>query len=234
MPEPGTDPFADLALPPGTPLQVVKGRDTYPLAAIGTLDPRNAMAEVLAAFLRCAEFRRGGGDIPIDKLFRLKRVEPEWPDPKKDIVYPSASIIDNANIPYEAHSLTPTALEETWGSFEKDTVLWKTAEAVADFQVDYWTTDTPTREAIAARLPSLFNPGEGRSGVVLSGDPRYFRRPVRATLLNNQRMDTENAVFERERRLMTLVRCEVDVVHLRKAVELQPKMVLRDGDPEDC
>lgn len=234
MPEPGTDPFADLALPPGTPLQVVEGRDTYPLAAIGTLDPRNAMAEVLAAFMRCAEFRRGGGTTRVDKPFRLKRVEPEWPDPKKDIAYPSASIIDNANIPYEPHSLTPTALEDTWGSFGDCTVLWKTAEAVAVFQVDYWTTDTPTREAIAARLPSLFNPGEGRTGVVLSGDPRYFRRPVRATLLNHQRMDTENAVFERERRLMTLVRCEVDVVHLREAVGLQPKMVLRDGDPEEC
>ena len=234
MPEPATDPFADLALAPGTPLQVVEGTDTFPIAAIGSLDPRNAMAEVLAAFLRCATFRRGGGDIPIEKPFSLKRVEPEWPDPKLDIAYPSASIIDNANIPYEAHSLTPTALEETWNSFAPCTVLWKTAEAVAMFQVDYWTTEAPTREAIAARLPSLFNPGEGRAGVVLSGEPRYFRRPVRATLLNHQRMDTENSVFEKERRLMTLVRCEVDVVHLRKAVELQPKMVLRDGDPEDC
>lgn len=234
MPERATDPFADLALAPGTPLQVVEGPDTFPLAAIGSLDPRNAMAEVLAAFLRCAEFRRGGGDIPIEKPFALKRVESEWPDPKLDIAYPSASIIDNANIPYEAHSLTPTALEGTWNSFAPCTVLWKTAEAVAMFQVDYWTTEKPTREAIAARLPSLFNPGEGRAGVVLTGEPRYFRRPVRATLLNHQRMDTENAVFERERRLMTLVRCEVDVVHLRKAVELQPRMVLRDGDPEDC
>lgn len=237
MSEPGTDPFADLALPPGTPLQVEEGVDTYPLAAIGTLDPRNAMADVLAAYLRCATFRRGGGDIPIEKPFALKRVDPFWPDPKKDIAYPSASIIDNAAIPYEAHALTPTALEETWGSFDppgtKCTVLWKTGEAVAVFQVDYWTTEDPTREAIGARLPSLFNPGEGRRGVVLSGDPRYFRRPVRATLLSNQRMDTEKAVFERERRLMTLVRCEVDVVHLRKAVELQPRMVLRDGDPED-
>lgn len=233
MPEPASDPFADLELPAGTPLQVVEGPDTFPLAAIGTLDPRNAMAEVLAGFLRCATFRRGGGDVPIEKPFVLKRVEPFWPDPKLDIAYPSASIIDNANIPYEAHSLTPTALEGTWNSFDPCTVLWKTAEAVAVFQVDYWTTEDPTREAIAARLPSLFNPGEGRAGVVLSGEPRYFRRPVRATLLNHQRMDTENAVFERERRLMTLVRCEVDVVHLRKAVELQPRMVLRDGDPED-
>lgn len=228
-----SDPFADLDLPPGTPLQVVEGPDTFPLAAIGTLDPRNAMSEVLAAFLRCAEFRRGGGDIPVAKPFALERVEPFWPDPKQDIAYPSASIIDSGPIPYEAHALTPTPQEGTFGSFGPCTVLWKTAEAVSEFQVDYWFTEDPTREAVAARLPSLFNPGEGRAGVVLSGDPRYFRRPVRATLLSNRRMDTENTVFERERRLMTVVRCEIDVVHLRKAVEFQPRMVLREGDPEE-
>lgn len=234
MTAPGSDPFAQEATAPGTPLQVEAGLDTYPLRAIGTLDPRNAMAEVLAAFLRCAVFKRNGG-TQASTDFVLKRVVPEWPDPKELIAYPSASVIDNSAIPYEAHALTPTALEGTWNSFADNTVLWKTAEAVAVFQVDYWTTDIPTREAISARLPSLFTPGEGRIGVVLAGEPRYFRRPVRASLLDNERMDTENAVFERERRLRTLVRCEVDVVQLRQAVELQPKMRLLDEDPpEEC
>ena len=221
-----TDPFANLDLPPGTPLQVETGTDTFPLAAIGTLDPRNAMSEVLAAYLRCAVFKRGGG-IVNDKPFALERVLPEWPDPSRAMEYPSASIIDNARIPYEEHSLTPTALEETWNVFEPCTALWKTSEAVSTFQVDFWTTDAPTREAIAARLPSLFNPGEARAGVVLSGDPRYFRRPVRATLLDHQRMDTEKTVFEHERRLMTAIRCEVDVVQLRKAVDLEPQVLLQ-------
>jgi hypothetical protein len=214
---------------------VETGADTYPLAAIGTLDPRNAASEVLAAFLRCAVFMRGGGTTGAPKPFSLLRVLPEWPDATSEIEYPSASIIDNAGIPYEEHALTPTILEGTFGSFAPNTVLWKTAEAVAVFQVDYWTTDRPTREAIAARLPSLFTPGEGRIGVVLAGEPRYFRRPVRATLLENERMDTENAVYERERRLRTLVRCEVDVVQLRQAVKMQPKMRLLDEEPpEDC
>ncbi len=236
MPARASDPFArESGIAVGKPLQVVEGPDTFPLRAIGTLDQRNAMAEVLASFLRCAEFRRGGGDTPAEKPFALKRVLAEWPDPKRPIEYPSASLIDAEALPYQEHALTPTALEETWDSFEPGTVLWKTGEAVAVFQVDYWTTETATREAIAARLPSLFNPGEGRIGVVLFGEARYFRRPVRATLLDNRRMDNQNTVFERERRLMTMVQCEVDVVQLRKAVELQPRQVLRDGDPqEDC
>lgn len=218
----------------GTPLFVEKGLDTFPQAAVGTLDPRNAMAETVKAFLESACFLRGGGDAT-DTEFNLNDVALEWPDPSKELRYPTASIIDAGEVPYQAHALTPTALEETWGEFDKEsgdpkcTVLWKTAEAVADFQVDFWTIDTPTREAIAARIPSLFNPSEGAIGVVLAGDPRYFHRTVRATLMNNQRMDTETTVYENERRLRTLVRCEIDVVHLRNAVELLPKVRLVDG-----
>lgn len=232
--------MTEATLPAGTPLFDSPG-DPFPLARIGTLDPRNAMAEVLAAFLRNAKFMRGGGTAA-DTPFQLNEVEPEWPDPSVEIRYPTASILDMGRIPYEAHSLTPTPLEETWGQFddgcfdpepgdrEKLTVLWKTAEAVAEFQVDFWSNDNPTREAIAARIPSLFNPEEGRAGVVLSGEPRYFLRRVRATLLDHQRMDTAGTVYPNERRLMAVVRCEVDVVQLRVARELHPKVT---SDVED-
>lgn len=228
------------ALPaPGTPIFGSPG-DPFPLAAIGTLDPRNAMAEVMAAFLLNTKFVRGGGKVPSTE-FQLNEVNPEWPDPDEDLRYPSATIIDTGPIPYEAHNLVPTALEETWGQFdngcfeedpgdrEKRTVLWKTAEAVAEFQVDFWADDRATREAIAARIPSLFNPEEGRAGVVLQGEPRYFHRLVRATLVDSQRMDTPAAVYPNERRLKAVVRCEVDVVHLRAAKELHPKVTLAEG-----
>jgi hypothetical protein len=222
----GTDPVARSTVALGTPLQVVVGPDTFPLAAIGTLDPRNAAAEALSAFLRCATFRRGGGVGVGDKPFALERVFAFWPDAKREIEYPSASITDAAGEPYSEHALTPTALEDSWDAYEPGTVLWKTAEAALTFQVDYWCVDDPTREAIAARLPSLFSPDEGRTGLLLAGDPRYFRRPVRATLLEHERIDTEAAVFGRERRLRTTVLCDVDVVHLRCAVELRPRHVL--------
>lgn len=211
-------------------LRTVTGVDTYPLAALGTLDPRNAMSEVLSAYLRCAKFRRGGGTVG-DKVFGLERVYPWWPDPKRGIEYPSASITEDAPIPYEPQNFVPVPLERTWDAIEADTVLWKTGEAVADFTLDFWTVDDPTREAIAARIPSLFNPGEGYVGVRLAGDPRYFRAPVRATLVGSQRVDTPDSVFGRERNLACTVRCEIDVLQLRCAVPLDPRVRLTVEQP---
>jgi len=218
-------------LAPGTALDVVVGPDTYPIARIGTLDPRNAMADALATFLRCATFRRGGG-LVADEDFALERVEPWWPDPKFSIDYPSASIIEIDEIPYEAHALTPTPLEHTWHVYGDDTVVWKTGEAVVSFQVDLWATDDPTREAMLARLPSLFNPGEGYAGVLLEGEAGYFRAPVRATLLEYERIDTPETVYGRERRALCVVRCEVDVLQLRCAVPLDPRvrLIVTEGD----
>lgn len=219
--------------PQGAPLYQEVGERTYPQVGQLTLDPRNAMAETLRAFLRCAVFLRGGGDGGEDLPFQLAEVYPHWIEYGTEIEYPSASIVDAGEVPYQAHNLVPSALEDTWDR-DAGTVLWKLAEAVADFQVDYWCGDDPTREAIAAALPGLFNPSEERAGVVLSGDPRYFCIPVRATLMAHQRTDDTSTAPARERRLMTRVTCEIDVVQLRKAVELKPRMVLRDGFPESC
>lgn len=194
---------------------------------IGTLDARNAAAQALAAFLVQAVFRRGGGD-DIDTEFGLEAVQEEWPDPAVQAVYPSASIVDAGAIPYQEHSLTPTALEETWGCFGDGTVLWKTAEAVCSFQVDYWCVHDSTREAIAASLPRLFNPGEERTGVVLAGPAAYYCRPVRATLETHQRMDTPGGIYTHERRLRTIVRCEVDVVYLRCDTLLAVEAIVAD------
>lgn len=225
----------DQSLPLGTPVDVVTGRYTYPLEALGAIDARKAMAETLMAFLGRADFRRAGGTAA-DDFFNLKRVWSTWPDPRQgDLEYPSASLSDPLSTTYGEHALTPTPLEDTVDVFCAGTVLWKTAEANLDFQVDFWANDEPTRQAIAARLPSLFNPYEDRAGVILSGHPQYFFRRVRATLLNEpRRVDVEAAVYEGERRLLTLVRCDIDVVQLRTAVELNPVMKPTDGLPEDC
>ena len=211
-------------------LRTVVGSDTFPLAAIGTLGPRNAAAEVLVAYLRCAQFRRGGGTAN-DEPFALERVEPWWPDPKRGIAYPSASVIDGEKIPYEPQNFVPVALEHTWHVYGDDTVVWKTGEAVIAFRLDFWCTDDPTREAIAARVPSLFNPGEGYVGVRLAGHPRYFGAPVRATLVGNRRVDTPESVYGRERNLACTVRCEIDVLQLRCAVPLDPRVRLTVVQP---
>ena len=211
---------------------VLDAEEAFPVAATNSLDPRNACANTLEGFFRCARFVRAGGTAP-DTLFRLDSIQRFWPSPQDTLCYPAASIIDTAPLPYEAHAFTPTALLDSWNVFAPDTVLWKTSEMVCDFQVDFWATDDPTREAIAARLPSLFNPGESRAGVMLQGDKRYFNRPVRATLMNHQRADTEESVYENERRLQTTVRCEIDVVHLRCAIPLRPQVTLVVEDQGD-
>lgn len=193
-----------------------------------SIDARAACALVLAEYLRCLEFMRwGGGQVP-ETFFRLDAVREEWPEPDVAIAYPSASILDaGQGTVLDGHSFLPTALEDTYEVFGTGTVLWKLHEAAFDFQVDFWTDDAPTREAIAARLPGAFMPGEDGARIVLCGSPLYFDRPVRVALTRYQRMDEAGAVYPRERRLMATMRCEVDVVDLRCVGLVSPTLDVR-------
>lgn len=199
-----------------------------PLELQPTMDARAACAAALAEYLRCAVFRRGGGTAAATD-FQLAAVLDEWPEPDVELQYPSASVIDDSETVPEAHALVPTPLEETYNP-ETGVVLWKLAEAVQGFQVDFWATDAPTREAIAARLPALFVPGEGAYGVVLQGPVEYLCRPVRATLVSYQRMDLAEAVYPRERRLQVRIRCEVDVIQARCDRLVAPTVSLTVGE----
>lgn len=199
------------------------------------------MAETLSAYLSTAAFRTFGG-MAADTTFSLRAVFPEWPDVSTELPYPCASVIEKTDTFYEAHNFVPTAVEETLGQFdclvgcdggEPSTVLWKLAEATCDFQIDYWSSNIPEREAIEANLGELFNPGEERSGVLLTGPDRYYSTPIRATLTSHRRIDTEGTVYPNERRLNTTVRCEVDVLQLRQATLLRPASTTVVTDPND-
>lgn len=193
-------------------------------ARLATIDARGAAAIAVREHLLCADFLRWGGETAADTPFRLAEVREEWPEPDRAMVYPSATLVDREDVPAGDSSFVPQPLEETWHEFGEGTVLWKLAEATFSFQADFWSDDVPTREAIAARLPALFAPGEDGTRVVLAGSERYFRRPVRATLLSWRRMDEPGSVYVRERRLMAVIRCEVDVVDLRCATALNPSV----------
>ncbi len=71
---------------------------------------------------------------------------------------------------------------------------------------------------------------------MLSGHCDYYLRPVRAVLIDHQRIDTADAVFQNERRLQCSVRLDIDDVHLRCAVALQPRIVVetREGGTTDA
>lgn len=196
-----------------------------------SIDSRSAAAEALQGFLLAANFLRWGGPgAGEDVSFKLLRVFRQWPEASQAMEYPCASITDAEDVPYQAHSIVPTPLEETYDQFGPGTVLWKLAEVATTFQVDFWCEDDPTREAIAAALPSLFSPGEDQFGVVVQGPPTYFGRRVRLSLLAAQRMDTGSTVYVRERRWMARVRAEVDEVALRRATLAAVNVLL----PEDC
>ena len=204
---------------------LLSAQEAFPIVARAATEPHLALTGTVAAFLRDAVFMRPGG-LDADTPFKLKAVQESWPDPSVKLEYPSASIVDAGEPEYEAAHFTPKPLRETRDVYGCGTVLWKTAELVGELQVDFWANDEETRGAMGSRLQSLFSPGEQIEGVILQGDPEYYDRPVRATLMAPQRPDTENTVFSRERRLMVRLRCEMDVVHLRGAVDMLPKVLV--------
>lgn len=198
-----------------------------------TIDARANASAVLAAYLKCATFRVWG-DEGQDRSFQLAAVREEWPEPDVLMVYPSVSIVDLEDIPEQAHALVPTVLEATAGIYGEGTVLFKLGEAAATLQLDFWTDNLPDREAIAAALPGLFAPGEDGARVLLAGHPRYWNRPVRATLLSWRRADLEDDVYPRQRRLIVRLRVEVDVVELRCVPTLAARVELAEvGETTD-
>jgi len=217
----------------------IGARALTPLS-IPTLGPRDAIVETLAEYLRCAKFRVWGGEAE-DRDITLQAVTTEWPRAGVDLLYPSASIIEQSDT-YHESGLTPYPLEDTLGVFDglcgngpndPATVLWKHAEAQAMLQVDFWCSNSADRQAIEAELSAVFTPSEGRYGVLLGGHPRYFSRPVRCTLLKHRRVDTGTTAYANERRLQCAIRAEVDIVRLYRA-QLSALTLATDAiDPSD-
>ena len=198
----------------GDIIQGEVGPDRYPLIGYPTVDPKEGASNALAAYLERIVFVTPAGDDGQTAQFRLNQVFSHWPAANEELPYPAASISEPAYI-WDEHNLVPTMLEETCDCFGEDTVLWKTDEAVIEFQVDFWMNTEAARQAVRAALPRMFNPTEGRAGVMVEGDPNYFNRPVRFTYTEGEDIDTSDALYARERRFRATIRAEIDVVHLR-------------------
>lgn len=206
----------------GDRLQAELGVERFALARWNKTDPRDAMALALQAYLLRPKFVVAG-EHGEDREFQLNSVETEWPESFQDLDYPAAAITSGAET---AQSGPPIPLEETWGRFCADTVLWKTGELQVEFQVDFWCANTPDRQAVAARLPDLFNPTEERSGVLLEGPESYFGQPIRFTWLGGSRVDNAGSVEVRDREYRARILGDITVVQLRRAVEFLPRAVL--------
>jgi hypothetical protein len=211
-------------------------------ARLNRLGPRKAMGEALAAFLLGLSFRVDGADDR-DQVFQLAKVRDHWPDPRKVLEYPSASIVDIPGMTVLPHNFTPTALEETWGTFDElagfnntdaMTVLWKESGARCAFQVDFWAEYEAQRQAIEAAIPGHFSPEDGRSGVLVEGPELYYSRPMRFTVDTPRYDDNAATAFVQERRLRCVVTGECDIVTLRMATEQgQPRICVDIVDPND-
>jgi len=210
--------------------EVIKNADSfaYPLMRAPRTDAQNAAKQTVAEFLKRATFTISAGDDGKENRFNLNGVLFKFPR-NAELNYPIASVTVPTS-DQQAHNFTPTPLEHTIDCYAPGTVLWKTAELVADLQVDFFVNDEPTQEAIAALLPALFNPHEDMSGVMLRGPEAYWCLPVRATLMGDPERfgDTEEAVYAGERRLLVKVRTELDVVHLREVRRLRKPVLLTD------
>ena len=204
----------------------------YEWATLNRIDGRAAAAMALASYLRSAIFVKWN-DEDIDSSFGLRQVTEEWPRADVKLEYPSASIIDSEPTELGAHSFTPTILDHTFGAYGEGTVLWKISEITQVFQVDFWCQDVVEREAIAAALPGMFAPGEGRSNVVLRGPEQYYCVPVRCFLEEYQRQDTGQTVYEGERRLLARIRCDVDMLELRCSTIITPEVVVEASEQQD-
>lgn len=216
-----------------------------PVALPNRVGPREAMVAGLAAFLEGVEFRVDGGDAR-DEVFNLSAVMRHWPGDAA-IDYPAASIVEMAPTEYQEHSLTPTPLEETWGTFDAmiglrpvpapdgKTVLWKEGEASTGFQVDFWCELEADRQAIEAALPAAFNPyPDAAAGVTVEGPELYYGRPLRFTLETAKHDDSLVTAGRGEFRLRCVVRAECDIVSLRMATATAtPAIEVELIDPND-
>lgn len=199
---------------------------------INRIDARAAAVAAIAAYLRAQTFVIWGAEAA-DTPFQLTEVREEWPEGSTTLDYPSASLIDVTPTVLEAHNFVPTPLEDTLDVFAAGSVLWKIAEVSKLLQLDVFCANIPEREAVAARLPGLFAPGEDASRVVLAGHPQFYCQPVRCSLEEYQRLDEPQRVYESERRLMARIRADIDVVELRCATVLMSSVQVHAGETVD-
>lgn len=199
----------------GMPLQADVGTHRFPLAERAGISVRGAAANILASYLEMIEFAVNG------RRFRLDKVLRHWPTDDVELTKPSASI-DEGVVITENSQFAPVPIESSADVHGQGTVLWKTGDQSIEFQVDFYASDTSTLDAIASDLHRVFSPTELRFGVMLSGDPCYWHAPIRATLESMDRMYDSDSVFKRDLRLRTSIRCDIDEMHLRQYIRLEP------------
>lgn len=187
------------------------------------LPPEDAAAEALAAYLGRATFVVHEGEPKVDELsrareFTLAAVLDDFPAAGEALVYPCASVTAVGDVEHQG-GFTPSVLEHTFDE-AAGTVLWSLGEAQGLLQLDLWADSSAVGQALAARLPDLFNPNEGMSGMLLTGPPAYHGSSIRYLLLSHRSGSTLESAAANERRITATVRWEAPLLALRCARRL--------------
>lgn len=193
------------------------------------LPPRMAAAEALAAYLRKQRFWVWEGSPAVDELSRqrevtLAQVLPEFPGPKTEMLYPSASISDLRGVTYPG-GFTPTVMEETH-DVATGTVLWCLGQAEGIFQVDFWADSIALRDALGAQIHRFFNPRESMHGVLLQMPETYACAICRYTLTGAEEIDTPESAYANERRVRCSVRWEAPLLDRRSVALISPRTLV--------
>jgi len=223
-------------MPVGALLQADVGARRMPLAIPRLMEPRDAAAIALCKYLEAAVWTVRAKDSTKQTKFKLNYCNPEWPNEDDEINYPCAAVTVIAE-ERDAHNFVPTIIEDSWNKYAANSVLWKTSERDILFQVDFWVTNKPERQAIAAGLDEYFCPTEIRYGAMIEGPSEYWSQPVRFVLdsaRGTERLDNSAMVFGRDRRLLARIRASIDDLQLHVAMPLDPRisMSVDDAPPE--
>jgi len=212
-------------------LLAILGTGRMPLASLRGCAPDDAAREALACYLeKMVFFVPTSSGTPIS--FKLVSVQREWSneDEEKDEPSASISVITDER---QHHNFVPTFRDDSFDKYGKGTVLVKVNERQIMMQVDFWTTNKPERQAIAAAIDEYFTPEEGRYGVMIQGPSNYWDEPIRFVLDSSrgtERLDSFDSALTRDRRLLVRLIANVDDLQLRKISELSPIIKLQTGD----
>lgn len=212
-------------------LLAILGTGRMPLSSLRGSSPEDAALEALACYLeKMVFFVPSSSGTPIS--FKLVSVQREWSneDEEKDEPSASISIITNER---QHHNFVPTFRDNSFDKYGAGTVLVKTNEREIMFQIDFWVTNKPERQAISAAIDEYFTPEEGRYGVMIQGPSSYWDEPIRFVLDSNrgtERLDSSEGALTRDRRLLVRVIANIDDLQLRKVSELSPIIKMQADD----
>uniref|UniRef100_A0A6H1ZA36 Uncharacterized protein n=2 Tax=viral metagenome TaxID=1070528 RepID=A0A6H1ZA36_9ZZZZ len=206
------------------PMPALTERQQAALAAYAyqkTMGTRAACYRALERYLLTLRF-----DLPGRDLDRFQHVFDDWPD-FEDKHEPPSAYIEFAKGTYEDRSISPSAMEDTWGPVAGQPdgfVLWKLAEYSIPFNIRFRGRDVGQRLAIESELEDAFVPanlgapdGTGDIYGIYLDTPEYYDRKARFTLRSSAIEDSMDAAARNQREGVISVEAQIEHLVIRPA-----------------